>query len=166
MGGSLRDRLRARQRPSVPCRLQVDDTAAAQRAAEEAVVALRLAQARGAAPEEVTAAREAVTAAQAALEACYATVTVTALPPGDLEALVAAHPPREGSDDREWNTDTFPRALLLECLPGDMTGEEWAEFLATSCSDGEVAALEQAALAVNVRAPDGTLPKGWIETIS
>lgn len=158
MSGSLREQLRGRARPSVPCRLRVRDTGPATRAVEEAVIALRLLQARGQ-DDQVTEARQVVRAAQEALDACYATVELVALRPPDFEALVAAHPPREGTDDVEWNTETFGPALFRACAQGDMTDADWDAFFAEDCSDGEKVMLPQAALAINVRVPEGTLPK-------
>lgn len=167
MGESLRERLRNKRRPSAPCRLRIDDTAPAQRALEEAVVALRLAQAGDSDAETLEGHRQAVREARAALEGCYEPITLLALPPADLEALIAAHPPRKDDDnDVEWNNASFPRALFLACVQGDLSSEEWETILAESCSDGEVNALEQAAIAINVRAPEGTVPKGLIETLS
>ncbi|MEU8379781.1 hypothetical protein [Streptosporangium sp. NPDC048865] len=157
MSESLRERLMNRRRPSATCRIRVDDTASATKALEQAVVGLRLL--RGSGEDDLAQAQAAVREAQEALEACYQPLTLLALRPPDFEALVAAHPPREGTDDIEWNVDTFGPALFRACAQGDMTDADWDAWFVESCSDGEEAALYQAALAINVRAPEGTIPK-------
>ena len=162
----LRERLRNRPRPGVPVRLQVDDPREAERHLEEALIGLRLAQTRGADEQAVDGLRAGVEAARVAVETCFEEVRVTAMPPEDLEALIGAHPPREDGEDESWNRDTFPRALLLECLPDDMTADEWQAWLRVHCSDGEIAVFEAAALRINVRAPEGTLPKGWTQSLA
>lgn len=159
---SLRDRLRARPRPTLPYELPVGDVAAARQAVARAEDALRAARFRSddGAEQAVAAAREALTGAEAALKACYETVTLTALPPADFEALVALHPPREGTSDEAWNVDSFPRACFLACAPVDLSEAEWESVLAENLSIAERAELYSVAIAVNVRVVTGALPKG------
>lgn len=159
---SLRDRLRARPRPTLAYELPVGDVAAARQAMAGAEDALRAARFRSddAAEQAVAAARETLTEAEANLEACYETVTLTALPPAEFEALVAVHPPREGTGDEAWNIDTFPRACFLACAPGDLSEAEWEAVLGENLSHAERAELYSLAIAVNVRVVSPALPKG------
>lgn len=166
---SLRERLTARERPSLPVRLLVDDPT-------EAIAALQHAQAmqrqvvvrdEHADPDELQRVDAAVQAAQEAVEACYVTVTVKALRPDDYEALQAAHPPtlEQVADGQVCNPATFRPALLAACADGDMTEDDWVAFLAERVSAAERQGLYVAALAVNdrVRAADPlVLPKGLI----
>ncbi|MCK2214292.1 hypothetical protein MF672_010885 [Actinomadura sp. ATCC 31491] len=159
---SRRDRLRGRGRPTARYPLPVDDVAAATRALRLAERAWQLAHLRTdeGGPAAVAAAREALDQAQQALQECYETIELTALAPEDYEQLVAQHPPREGSDDEEWDTEQFPVACFLACAPGDMGDQEWAEFLRRNVSWLERQELLQLAVAVNVRAVDPAVPKG------
>ena len=159
----LRERLRARPRPSVPCRVQIDEPTEAKRRLEESLIALRMAQVRG--DGDVTALTDAAEQARQEVDSCYEDIWITALEHDDLEALIGEHPARDGTDDAAWNDDTFPKALWVACAPADvMTPDEWDAWLPTHTSDGERAAFYHAALKVNMRAPVGALPKGWMPT--
>jgi hypothetical protein len=162
---SLRARLLARERPRAEFRLRITDPATADRALREASTAWRLAVYRDG--DDSDAARDAkakADEAQAEVDACYETLQLTALPPADMEALITAHPPT--AEQREagqtpWNTETFRPALLAACVEGDMTEADWADFITKGpVSLGEVAALWAAALGVNDRTPDASVPKG------
>lgn len=144
---SLRDRLAARQRPTVTFLLRIDEDGAA-------LAELAAAQAVGA-PERVA-------AAEAAVEACYERLTINALPPADLEALVEAHPPSEAERDKKiFNMPTFLPALLAACVDSDITEDEWATLTTKGpLTQGETTALFQAAWEINYRSPDPGLPKG------
>lgn len=157
---SLRDRLVGRARPSTVCRLKVDDTAAAEQAVDEATDQHRLAQLMVADGKsaDVAGAKRKLDKAQAAYDACFEPVTVRALAPPDYEALVAEHPADKDSDNAF--AETLPRALFLACVEGDMGQDEWEKFLDESASEGERSALYLAALQVNNRPPDESIPKG------
>lgn len=157
---SLRERLIGRARPSTVCRLKVDDTAAAQAAVDEATDQHRLAQLLVADGKkaDVAAAKRKLDKAQAAYDACFEPVTVRALAPPDYEALVADHPADKDSDNAY--AEDFPRALFLACVEGEMDTAEWEKFLDESASEGERTALYLAALQVNNRPPDESVPKG------
>lgn len=122
---SLRERLEAKRRPALPHELCIDDPTVAEQQVQQALAALGLAQLRqpadGEQPDETAAA--ALADAQAALEqaqeqlrACYETVQLHALEPGDFEALVAAHPPTTRPDKDEWEGKTFEPASS-RCAP-------------------------------------------------
>ncbi len=159
---SRRDRLRGRGRPSATYPLPTGEVAAAARALRLAERAWQLAHLRAdeGGPAAVAAAREALDQAQQTLEAAYETIELTAMAPEDYELLVTKHPPREGTDDEEWNTDTFPVACFLACAPGDMGEQEWEEFLRRNVSWLEKEELLNLAVAVNVRKVDPAVPKG------
>ncbi len=60
-------------------------------------------------------------------------VLVRALPRRQYRELVDAHPPREGSDDKDWNADTYPPALIAaSCVDPSFTLEQavqaWDEW--------------------------------------
>lgn len=142
---SLRDRLRARSRPTATHDLRVEDDTAAR---NELAAALQ-----DGAPERIE-------AAQTALQTCYETLHLTALPPADMEALIAAHPAPGGSDSA-WNPATFIPALLVACVGGDATEDDWAEWTTKGpLSVGESRDLLNAVLAVNYRTPDLSVGKG------
>lgn len=131
----LRDRLRERARPTAAFSLRVDDDTAAL--------------------AELTAAREAdddegIAAAQAAVDACYEQLRLMALPPADMEALIAAHPAVE--KDASWNPATFVPALLAACVESDVTEEDWVEYTTKGpMTSGEVTALFDAIMILNYR---------------
>lgn len=154
----LRDRLRAKARPVVRHPLVVKDQAGPRAAladADRALLAARVDHDEDS--PEVAEAQRAVEEAQRKVDACVEMLTLRALPPEDFEALVAAHPPQD--DEDTWHTATFRPALLAACVEGDMTEDDWAEF-EPRCSTGERNALFFAALAVNSRVPDVSVPKG------
>lgn len=183
---SQRDRLLARPRPSLAYPLLVDQDAvdAARRDLGQAHADARQAMlAKNTDDAEVQAAQRRITDAEQAVHACYETVVLRALPPGDVERLRADHPPteqqmaaakaeRERAAKRgeepplwpEWNEDTFRPALLAACTPDSgMGADDWATFLQGHVSDGEARGLWLACLAVNARervADPLVLPKG------
>lgn len=164
MAKSLRDRLKNRPRPTVDCQLRVEDIKHPTKVLEDANINYRMAQMRNSDPDTVESLRKDVDVAQRKLDSCYLTLTLTALKPSDFEALIAQHPAREGTEDATWNTDTFPKACFMACAPTDLSPEEWDDFLEDNCSDGEREALYHAALVVNVRAPERTVPKDLTRT--
>jgi hypothetical protein len=111
------------------------------------------------AAETVTEAEAALEKARADLAACYEPVVIRALEPKRFEELVAEHPARKDRDER-WNVETFPRALFLASVVGELSREEWETVLDEQCSEGEQNGLFLDAQVVNARMPDGTIPKG------
>lgn len=142
----LKDRLSARRRPTATYSLRIDDDATAR---------AELGAARAAGDEaRIVAAREAV-------EACYEQVTLTALPPVELEALIAAHPPPQNMQGQKiFNPATFIPALLAVSVDSDVTEEDWTEYYTSGAmTTGEVAHLFDAVWTLNHRPPDPSLPK-------
>jgi len=142
----LKDRLAQRKLPSTTYRLRVDDDAAAR---------TKLAAASDAAD---------VAAAQAVVDACYEDLVVTALPPVEMEALLAAHPATEAQrakDKTVFNPDTFVPALLAACVDSDVTEADWADYTTKGAmTGGEVNALFATAWEINYRDPSPALPFG------
>lgn len=161
---SLKKRLTGRALPSFTYRIRVDDTSAAEKALTEAQAEFQLAHISGDA-DRIDTAKKAVVDAEKALNSCYEAIVLTAMRPDEFEALVDAHPVRQNTDDEAWNMSTFPKACFLACAPKDLTTEEWDTFLSESCSEGERTSLFNAAIAVNVRIPDPTVPKGLMEIL-
>jgi hypothetical protein len=169
---TLKDRLRARGRPQVTYPIltaTLPQVQAAGAELAEARDALARAQQAPAGHLLVERYEQAVAAAGAALTACYEHVTITALPPEDMEALIGEHPPTpaQAEDGATWDPVTFVPALLAASVsfgPDEppWTSEEWAqETTATGAlSLGEVTGLFQAALDVNSRSPDPRTGKG------
>lgn len=157
----LRERLLGKKRPTLDHPVQVaEDTSAEERAVTKAEQALRLA--RLAEDDEkspaVRKAEKAAEKARSALEACYVRVPLRALPPEDFEAMVDSH--GEGKEDGPWADLAFQRAVTLECLPKDLSREEWESWMDTACSDGERRGLYLSAVDVNARVPSPSVPKG------
>ncbi|WP_067967533.1 hypothetical protein [Nocardiopsis trehalosi] len=161
-----RDRLRARKRPHANYRFQVEDPTSAEKAlavVQEQYRAALLKAKDGERDADVKRLAKKVEAAREKVDACFEEITLRAMAPKDLEALIAAHPPRKDhEDDDAWNTETFPRALFLECVEGvaDMSAADWEAFLDENCSEGERGELLLTAQVVNVRAPGSQVPKG------
>jgi hypothetical protein len=142
----LKDRLSSRQRPTATYSLRIDD---------DTVARAELGAARAAGDE----AR--IIAAQEVVEACYEQVTLTALPPAELEALIAAHPPpKESQGQKAWNPVTFIPALLAASVDSDVTEDDWAEYHHSGAmTTGEIADLFNAVWELNYRAPDPNVKK-------
>jgi hypothetical protein len=143
----LKDRLADRPRPSTTYSLRIDD---------DEIPRAELIAARAAGDESR------IVAAQEAVEACYEQVTITALPPADMEALLAEHPaPENANVQKIFNPATFVPALLAACMDSDVTEEDWAVYVTTGAMTiGEVGALFDAVWSLNYRAPDPSVPKG------
>lgn len=162
---AMRERLRNRQLPNVPVRIRVDfspESDAAAHELTEATRALRLAEFR---EQDTTTHQTRLDAAQAAFDAFFEVIVLRALPPGDMEALIAEHPPtaaqRKADSTAPWNKTTFRPALIAACAQGEETEQDWADWLAHGgVADGEVAALFGAAVAVNDRSADLRVGKG------
>lgn len=163
---TIRDRLRSRQRPTTTYPMRVADTQDAERELLEAQAAYRRASRLGGPDSpEARDAKTRVEQAEEALRGCYVDIKLVALPPDELEALIAQHPPREGVDDGPVNADSYPRALFLACVDAEgMTREDWEYVLDHTCSYGERQELYLLAQALNTRGPSTALPKGWMPT--
>ncbi|MGR6922548.1 hypothetical protein ACU635_50555 [[Actinomadura] parvosata] len=162
---SLRERLLNRPRPSGEVPLRITDDTAAREDVERERRLLAMLQLQGGVEEAVLRrARAAVAKAEKKLRACYEFITVRALVPEDFEALVALHPPRPDTKDQMWNRDTFPKAAFFACVESDMSAEEWEQTWASGLSSAERIELGNAAIRVNIRTPDESLPKGWALT--
>lgn len=146
---SLRERLEQRGRSTATFPLRVESTDAvadAARALDEAH--------EGGDPYEVA-------AAQARLDGCYEMLRITALEPGDYEALVAAHPPPDAKkDEASWDPVTFVPALFAETISGDDTEADWADYTSKILEPGEVQDLFGTVLGVHFRSPDPRVGKG------
>lgn len=145
----LKDRLATRKRPSTPYKLRIDSDDAAR-------AELAAAQMEG---DE-----ERIALAETAVQACYEQVTITALPPVELEKLLAAHPPTDEQRAKkppELFDSTFIPALLAVCVESDVTEDDWIEYTTTgSMSTGEVSDLFGTAWLINYRIPNPDLKKG------
>lgn len=159
---SERARLLGRRLPGAVFALRVDHTAAADAAAaalESTHHALRLAQARGTALDELTAR---VTAADAAYAPFCLRLLVRAIPADEFEQLELDHPPTPEQAERglPWDVATYVPALLAACVDGDMTEQDWRELRrAGGIAAGESSALFALCLQVNDRSPDAHLGK-------
>lgn len=162
---SLRERLLSRPRPSGSYPLRIDDDTEARKDVEQAQALLRIMEIQGGAADQgaVRKARSALKKAESRLQACYEFVTLRALPPDDFEALVGAHKPREATTDQLWNNETFPNACLLACAESDLSEQDWELVWTKVLSNAERIELSNAAIRVNVRVPDSSLPKGWAQ---
>lgn len=161
-------RLKSRKLPVTVYHLRAaepEEEMAAQAAVETARERLEVASMRAdeGAEAAITKAQAELDQANAALAACYEAVTIQAQPPDEFERLLnlPEHKPRKGNDkDSQWNSDTFPRAVFLIGVQGELTAEEWTEEVLPQCSQAERVALFLAALNINARWSDGTVPKG------
>lgn len=162
---SLRERLLNRPRPSGTCPVRVDDDTEARKEVDQALMLLNLLLAQGDMADQaaVRKARARLKKAEEAVRGCYEFVTVRALAADDWEALVDAHKPRPDTDDRVWDGKTFPKAAFFACVESDLSEEDWEHVWTGVLSDAERIELSNAAIRVNVRVPDSSLPKGWTQ---
>lgn len=167
---SLKQRLAGRQRPTLVYPLLVDGDrhVEAVAALDEAVRAWRQVALRDVEDAERAAAQSTVDAARAEVDGCFEQIVLRAMPPADYERLIAAHPPTDEQRGKGeiWDPGSFRPALLAACAAGDMTEQDWAEFLAERCSAAERQGLYVAALAVNEQervAESVSVPKGWTQ---
>lgn len=163
---SLRARLLSRPRPSDTYPLRIDDDTEVRKDLERIRTLLRLLQFQGEAADEaaVRKAKRDLAKAETKMSACYEQVVLRAMRPGDFEKLIGKHKARPDTEDQVWNLDTFPRACLMECVESDLTADELGQVWEEVLSSGEQVELCNAAIRVNVRVPDSTLPKGWTST--
>jgi hypothetical protein len=143
---SIRERLAARTRPRATFMLRVDD---------DTMVRAELTAAHA------TGDSERIATSTASLEACYEALIITALPPRDLERLLADHPPADAGSNVQFDAQTFIPAVLAACIDGDETADDWAEYIkAGSLTTGELNALFSAVWELNYRIPDTNIKKG------
>jgi hypothetical protein len=158
---SLRERLRDRQLPETTVWLRVDfgpESQAAEEALASARQELNLARIRDG--DDIEARQAAVDEAQARMDEFCEKLVLRALPPADVEALIAAHPVKDKDGDDPW-AESFKPALIAACVQGDETEDEWAQFLATGqVTTGEARSLFAAAMQVNDRSSDLRVGKG------
>lgn len=163
---SLRERLKARPRPSLVFKLRMEDDTAQREGLSKASLALMVARnVHDEGSEEITEAERKFQEAQQALEACYEPLKLVALPPEEYEALIAAHPAtteqKKAEPDSTWNGDTFPFALIAVTVEGDMTEDDWRGMHKEGrLNIGEYHRLFLECLEVNNRATDPSLGKG------
>lgn len=165
----LADRLRARKVPTEVVRLPIDPAqyAQAERELEAATWTLEEARARGSADLADLQAR--VDSARVALATCECEeLTLRALPPAEWEELLGLHPPTEEqrAAGAQWNVTTLRAPLLalsVVAAEGDETLSEadWEQLAkASALASGELTALFNAAISLNVRAPSSAVGKG------
>jgi hypothetical protein len=167
---ALLDTLHSRGLPQTTYPLRAvpsPELAAAQRVHGLAVSALREAELS----KRVTAdLRKRVDAAEAVVRECYTELTVRAMPPDELEALIGEHKPTDADRDEGalFHRQTFAPALIARCVYDDpkatdpaLTADQWAQEMAKgSMSLGEAMALFNCCWQVNDRTPDPDIPKG------
>lgn len=166
---SLRDRLRARQLPTETVRLPLDPAAYARAERELDAATWALEEARARASVDVAELRARVASAREVFDACEVeTVTVRALPPAEWEALLDEHPPtdEQRAAGAQWNLHSFRPALLAaSVVPADgdePSGlDEWEQFAKDgTLAAGELNALFNTAVSLNLRAPSSAVGKG------
>lgn len=169
---SLKERLKARPRPTSKFHLRMVDDTEQQSALAEAKHELLVLTIKDGTEgtDELAEAQKKVDALQAEVDACYEALTLVSLPPEDFEALISAHPPtaqqreeakRQKDDDPAWNVDTFRPSLLEACVEGDMTDADWQDMYKTGQINlGEFRSLFFACLEVNDRSTDDYPGKG------
>ncbi|ASU83583.1 hypothetical protein CDO52_12980 [Nocardiopsis gilva YIM 90087] len=165
----LRERLLARERPSVtyPLRVaSVSETSEAEAELAAAKRSLRIWEAQDTPDRaKLAKAKKTVERAQAARDACYAEIVLRALPVRDFEKLQDAYPePEDGEDTaaRREADEAYLRAVFHASVDSDLTEVEWDQVIAENLSTGERNELFQLALGINgrTRAPGGGVPKG------
>lgn len=161
---SLKARLSQRELPTAEYPLRISDDTEARGELTAAQHELRLAEGREESAAKIKAAKAKVDKAQKKADSHYETLRLRAIPSVEMEALIAKHPAPKDSDDA-WNVETFRPALIAACVDGDMTEQDWAEFLSGSPL-GEVRELFSAALRINDRSPDPGVGKDWMQILN
>ncbi|WP_433520147.1 hypothetical protein ACQP2T_63445 (plasmid) [Nonomuraea sp. CA-143628] len=141
----------------------VDDTEARQEV-EQARFALALLQTQGEVRVgAMQTAKGALTRAKKKLRACYEWIPLRAMEADLFEALIGEHKPRPDTSDEIWNNETFPRACLLATDESGRSEADWEHIFKSVLSGPEQVQLCNAAIRVNARTPDESLPKGWAQ---
>jgi hypothetical protein len=165
----LADRLRARKPPTETVQLPLDPEAYAYAERELLAATFELEEARASGSADLARLQARVDAAKAKLDECECEeITLRALPPAEWEALLDLHPPTEEqrANGAMWNTTTFRPALLAASMvPAEgeepLSEADWDELgKAGSLAAGELIALFNAAVGVNVRTPSSAVGKG------
>lgn len=171
----LKDRFAARRLPRVTVPLRMDFSPESDVALREFTTAdAALADAKLRHVPDLTGLERRVERARTALAPFYERLVVRALPPDEMDALIAEHPPtdeqkakaKERGGEASWNPDTFAVALLSACVSTEddpdkpvMSEQEWVE-VKPSVSSGEFRYLINTAYDINDRSPDPDLGKG------
>ncbi|SEN86616.1 hypothetical protein [Nonomuraea pusilla] len=86
-------------------------------------------------------------------------ITLRALTHKAWSDLVAAHPPREDSEDGSWNAETFGPALLAACAAAPAIDVEKANALVDRMTMGQWNDLQRVLFNLNASGVD--VPKSW-----
>lgn len=170
---TLRDRLRSRQLPQAVVGIRIDwssDSNVLHTNLEDAEHKLWLIQ-DGEDREAIDQAKTDVAELRAQVDALYEYVTIKAIPAGDMEALLSAHPPTDGQRANDpsagFNRLTFFPALLAACVEGSETEESWTEMINSGeLVMGELNTLIATAMELNDRSPSVSLGKDSTTTSS
>lgn len=162
------DRLLARPRLSGEHPIRIEDDTEARRDVEQARTLLQIMQIQGGATDEaaVGKAKADLKEAQRRLRACYEWIPLRALEVDDFEKLVGKHKPRPGTSDEIFNNETLPKACLLACDESGRSEADWEHIFTHVLNGPEQLELCNAAIRVNARTPDESLPKGWAQIAS
>jgi hypothetical protein len=100
----------------------------------------------GAAAQEIA---QKIRAIETEMDAAKVSFRFRALAPDAYSALMEAHPPREDKDERQFNTDTFPPALIAASCVDPVMAPDDAKALFSKISSGQQAELFEAAWLAN-----------------
>lgn len=102
---------------------------------------------------------------EAEMEEHTLSITLRALTHKQWTDLVAAHPPREDSDEGIWNGQTFSRALLAACAAEPDVSEEQAAALVDRLTLGQWNNLQEVLFNLNSQAVDVPKSRSASETL-
>lgn len=157
------DRLLTRPRLSGEHPIRIDDDTEARREVESAQRLLHILQIQGDAadPAALRKAKADLNRAKKKLRACYEFIPLRAMEADAFEELKGRHKPRPDTADRVYNVDTFPKACLLATEESGRSEADWEYIFKHVLSGPEATELCNAAIRVNARTPDESLPKDW-----
>ncbi|MDX3101759.1 hypothetical protein [Nonomuraea angiospora] len=160
------DRLLSRPRLSAEHPIRIDDDTEARREVESARMLLQILEIQGDSADQaaVRKAKADLKRAEKKLRACYEWIRLRAMEADDFEALLGKHKPRPDTKDTIYNLDTFPKACLLACDESGRSEADWEHIWKSVLSGPERTELCNAAIRINARTPDESLPKGWAQT--
>ena len=158
-----KDRLLTRSRLSGEHPIRIDDDTEARQEVDQATRLLQILQIQGDAVDQsaVRKAKADLARAKKKLRACYEWIPLRAMEADAFEALMGEHKPRPETNDRLFNRDTFPKACLLATDASGRSEADWEHIFKHVLSGPEQSALCNAAIRVNARTPDESLPKDW-----